>query len=141
MSYQGKIISNWFRIVSLDILILEKQLFATLQEIYQSYPVGAIKVTPKSWSKLLILKIWTLKYFVFLFTHSTTCFSSQKRRQRNDGSLIYNNYISFIHTWGNYDWPIKVTPNVIKVTPSSIKVTPFDRVALISLWFRISSKK
>ena len=40
--------------------------------------------------------------------------------------FIYDNYINFIHTWGNFDWPIKVTPSVITVTPSAIKVTPFD---------------
>ena len=45
--YQGKRISNWFRIVSLDTLILKKQKFSKLQKIDQSYPIGAIKVTPK----------------------------------------------------------------------------------------------
>ena len=33
--------------------------------------------------------------------------------------------INFIHTWGNFNRPIKVTPNVIKVTPSVIEVTPY----------------
>ena len=33
--------------------------------------------------------------------------------------------INFIHTWGNFDRPIKVTPSVIKVTPSVIEVTPY----------------
>ena len=56
MSYQGKRISNRFRIVSLDILTLKKQ-FSKLRKIDQSYPAGAIKVTQKSRSKLLILKI------------------------------------------------------------------------------------
>ena len=58
--------------------------------------------------------------------------------------FIYNNYINFIYTWGNFDQPIKDTPTVIKVTPSTIKVTPLNRVTkliLIGLWFRISSKK
>ena len=48
--------------------------------------------------------------------------------------FIYNNCINFIHTWGNLD-------RLIKVAPSAIKVTPFDRVTLIGLWFRISSKQ
>ena len=86
-----------------------------------------------------------IKYFAFYkkynIKHSPTCFSSQTRRQRNESLFIYNNYINFIHTWGNFDWPIKVTPSAIKVTSSAIKVTPFDGVTLISLWFRISSKK
>ena len=58
--------------------------------------------------------------------HSLPCFSSQKRCQRND-TLFINNYINFIHAWGNFDRSIKVTPGVIKVTPSetpgAIKVT------------------
>ena len=57
---------------------------------------------------------------------SPTCFLSQKRRQRNDSLFIYHNYINFIHTWGNFD-------RQIKVTPSAIKVTPFDEVILIGL--------
>ena len=44
--------------------------------------------------------------------------------------FIYDNYINFIHTSGNFDRPIKVTPSAIKVTPSAIKVTPFDGVTL-----------
>ena len=59
LSYQGKRISYWFRIVSLDILILKKQQVFKLQKIGQSYPLRAIKVTPKSQSKLLILNKWT----------------------------------------------------------------------------------
>ena len=55
--------------------------------------------------------------------------------------FIYDNYINFIYTWGNFDRSIKVTPGMIKVTPSAIKVTPFDGITLIGLWFRISSKK
>ena len=55
--------------------------------------------------------------------------------------FIYDNYINFIYSWGNFDQPIKVTPSAIKVTPSAIKVTPFDGVTLIGLWFKISSKK
>ena len=47
--------------------------------------------------------------------------------------FIYDNYINFIYTWGNFDRPIKVTPGTIKVTPSAIKVTPFDGVTLIGL--------
>ena len=39
--------------------------------------------------------------------------------------IIYDNYINFIHTWGNFDQLIKVTPSAIKVTSSAIKVTPF----------------
>ena len=57
LSFQGKRISNWFRIVCLDILILKKQQFSKFQKIDQSYLDGAIKVTPKLQSKLLILKI------------------------------------------------------------------------------------
>ena len=48
--------------------------------------------------------------------------------------FIYNNCINFIHTWGNLG-------RLTKVAPSAIKVTPFDRVTLIGLWFRISSKQ
>ena len=48
MSYQGKIISNWLRIVSLDILILKKEQFPKLKKIDQSYSLGVIKVTAKS---------------------------------------------------------------------------------------------
>ena len=56
--------------------------------------------------------------------------------------FIYDNYINFIYTWGNFDRLIIVTPSAIKVTSSAIKVTPFDGVTLIGLfWFRISSKK
>ena len=40
--------------------------------------------------------------------------------------FIYDNYINFIHTWGNFDRPIKVTPSAIKVTPFD-GVTLFDR--------------
>ena len=43
-----------------------------------------------------------LKYFV-LFTHCPTCFSSQRMRQRNDSSFVYDNSSNFIHTWGNFD--------------------------------------
>ena len=57
LSYQGKRISNWFRIVSLDILIVKKPQFSKFEKINQSYPVAAIKVTPMVRSKLLILKI------------------------------------------------------------------------------------
>ena len=56
-SYQGKRVSYWFRIVSLDISISKKQKFSKFQKIDQSYPVDVIKVTPKSRLKLLILKI------------------------------------------------------------------------------------
>ena len=136
MSYQGKRISNWFRTVSLHILILEKQQSSKFQKIDQSYPVEAIKVTPKLRSKLLILKI------LVLFTHSPTRFSPQKRRQRNNSLFLFTIIIfNFIQTWGNFDRLIKVTLSTIKVTPSAIKVTPFGEVILIGLWFRISSKK
>ena len=47
--------------------------------------------------------------------------------------FIYDNYINFIYTWGNFDRLIKVTPGTIKVMPSAIKVTPFDGVTLIGL--------
>ena len=136
MSYQGKRISNWFRTVSLHTLILEKQHFSKFQKIDQSYLVEAIKVTPKSRSKLLILKI------LVLFTDSPTRFSSQKRQQRNNSLFLFTIIIfNFIKTWGNFDRLIKVTLSTIKVTPSAIKVTPFGEVILIGLWFRISSKK
>ena len=46
--------------------------------------------------------------------------------------FIYDNYINFIYTWGNFDRLIKVTPGTIKVTPSATKaklphLTGFDR--------------
>ena len=44
------------------------------------------------------------------------------------GNIVYD----IVQKYEN--WPIKVTPSVIKVTP-------FDGVTLISLWFRVSSKK
>ena len=49
--------------------------------------------------------------------------------------FIYDNYINFIYTYGNFDWLIQVTPSVmvIKVTPRAIKVTPFGRVTLNGL--------
>ena len=50
------------------------------------------------------------------------------------------NYINFIHTWGNFDWLIKVTPSVIKVTLSAIKVTPFGGVTLIGLCHHLYGK-
>ena len=77
--------------------------------------------------------------------HSSTCFSFKKKIPKKwQFIFIYNNYINFIYTWGNFDQPIKVTPNVIKVTPSTIKVTPLDGVTkliLIGLLFRIYTKK
>ena len=89
-SYQDKRISNWFRIVSLDILILKKQQFSKFQKIDQSYLTGVLKVTPKLQSMLLIWKIYKHKNTLFfLFTHSPTCFSSQKRHQRNDSSFLF----------------------------------------------------
>ena len=36
-----------------------------------------------------------------------------KRFQRYDSLFIYDNCINFIHTWGNFDQPIKVTLSVI----------------------------
>ena len=62
MSYQGKRISNWFKIMSLDILILKKQQFTKLQKIDQIYAVGAMKVTPKLWSKLVLKFVLKLKF-------------------------------------------------------------------------------
>ena len=98
LSYQGKRISNWFRTVSLHILILEKQQSSKFQKIDQSYPVEAIKVTPKLRSKLLILKI------LVLFTHSPTRFSPQKRRQRNNSLFLFTIIIfNFIQIWDNFD--------------------------------------
>ena len=73
-----------------------------------------------------------MKILYFLLTHSPTCFSTQKRRQRNDSSFLFT-IVKFIYTWGNFDWWIKVTSGTIKVTPSAIKVTPFDGVTLIGL--------
>ena len=68
----------------------------------------------------------------FIHMRSTTSFSSQKRcEKRWQFIFIYNNYINFIHTWGNFD-------QLIKVTPSTIKVTPFvGGVTLIGLWFDV----
>ena len=43
----GQGIYNLFKIVSLNILILKKQQFSKPRKVDQSYPVGAIKVTPK----------------------------------------------------------------------------------------------
>ena len=65
MSYEGKRISNWFKIVSLDILILKKQQFSKLRTIDQSqgnesYPTVAIKVTPRFCFKV---KVWTMCKF------------------------------------------------------------------------------
>ena len=54
-----------------------------------------------------------------------------KKTPNDSFFFIYDNYINFIYTWGNFDWSFKVTPGTIKVTPSAIKVTPFDRVTLI----------
>ena len=66
--------------------------------------------------------------------HSPTCFSSQKRCQRNDSLFLFMIIILTLFTLRvTFDWPIKVTPSVIKVTPSAIKVTPFDGVTLIGL--------
>ena len=141
MSYQGKRISNWFRIVSLDILILNKLQFSKFQKIDQSYPVSTIKVSPKLQSKLLILKtnIKILCFFIHAFPHMF--FIPKNMQKKWQFIFIYNNYIDFIYSWGNFDRLIKVTPSAIKVTLSAIKVTPFDGITLIGLWFRISSKK
>ena len=140
-SYQDKRISNWFRIVSLDILILKKQQISKFQKIDQSYLVGVLKVTPKLQSKLLIWKTYKHKNTLFfLFTHSPMFFFPNKTPKKWQFIFIYNNYINFIYASGNFDWLIKVTPSVIKVTPSAIKVTPFGGATSIGLWFRISSK-
>ena len=140
-SYQDKRISNWFRIVSLDILILKKQQISKFQKIDQSYLVGVLKVTPKLQSKLLIWKTYKHKNTLFfLFTHSPTFFFPNKTPKKWQFIFIYNNYINFIYASGNFDRLIKVTPSVIKVTPSAIKVTPFGGATSIGLWFRISSK-
>ena len=48
--------------------------------------------------------------------------------------FIYDNYINFIYTWGNFDRLIIGTPSAIKVTSSAIKVTPFDGVTFTGLW-------
>ena len=103
--------------MSLDILILKKHEFSKLQKIDQSYPKVTIKATN--------IKDMNIK-ILFFYSHIAPHFSFQKRCQKNDSLFIYNNYINFNHTWGNFDWPIKVTPSVIKVTQ-------FDRETVISL--------
>ena len=104
MYCQGKRISNWFRIVSLDILILKKQQFSKLQKTDQSYPVGAIKVTPNLWSKLVIFKIWTSKYFAFFIHAYPNIYIFRPKKDPKEMTVylfIYDNYINFIHTWDN----------------------------------------
>ena len=103
-SYQDKRISNWFRIVSLDILILKKQQISKFQKIDQSYLVGVLKVTPKLQSKLLIWKTYKHKNTLFfLFTHSPTFFFPNKTPKKWQFIFIYNNYINFIYASGNFD--------------------------------------
>ena len=76
------------------------------------------------------MNIKILCFFIHAFP---TCLLSQKKCQRNDSLFIYDNYINFIHAWGNSDQLIKATPGAIKVTPTAIKVTPFDGVTLFHL--------
>ena len=64
LSYQDKRISNSFRIVSLDILILKKQQFSKLQKIDQSYTKVAIKV-----SNIKDMNINILCFFIHAFPH------------------------------------------------------------------------
>ena len=53
--------------------------------------------------------------------------------------FIYDNYINFIHTWGNFDWPIKVTPSAIKVTPFDGTLV-FDSEYLQKNWSLLMEK-
>ena len=100
----------------------------------QSYPKVVIKVT-----NIKDINIKILCFFIHTFPHMF--FVSKKMPKKWEFIFIYDKYIYFIHTWGNFDRLIKVTPSAIKVTLSAIKVTPFGRVTLIGLWFRISFKK
>ena len=39
-------------------------------------------------------------------------FQPKKEAKEMTFFFIYDNYINFIYTWGNFDWLIKVTPQV-----------------------------
>ena len=116
--------------MSLDFLILKKQQFSKLQKTSQSYPVGSIKVTPMSRSKLLVLKILNIKILCFFFSRIPQLVFCLKKDTKEMTIYLFTIIILNLSTLG-----------VIKVTPSAIKITQFDGVTLIGLWFRIFSKK
>ena len=68
--------------MSVDILILKKQQFRKFQKIDQSYAVGAIKVTPKSRSKLLMLQI-----YINIIKILCSTFSKHSRNLQNGSKL------------------------------------------------------
>ena len=102
--------------MSLDILILKKQQFSKLQKTSQSYPVGSVKVTPMSRSKLLVLKIFGF------FSRIPQLAFCLKKDTKEMTIYLFTIIILNLSTLG-----------VIKVTPSAIKITPFDGVTLIGL--------
>ena len=119
MSYQGKRISNWFKTVSLDILILKKNpaIFKASKLPRwgdQSYPKVATEVTN---TKDINIKIFCFLFFIHTFTH---VFHPKKMIQK----------WQFIYLWQLFTLGVTLisqsklyAPSAIKVTPSVIKVT------------------
>ena len=79
--------------------------------------------------KVININDMNIKILCFFYLHIPLHVFRPQRDAKEMTVYLFSIYIysynyNFIHTWGNFDWSIKVTPSVIKVTPSAIKVTP-----------------
>ena len=98
---------------------LHKQLTLNGKNRSESYPIVAIThCGNQSYSKVTIkvtnikdINIQILCFFIHAFTLLCPMFFIPKKMMPKKWQLIfiYDNYINFIHTWGNFDRLIKVT--------------------------------
>ena len=120
--------------MSLDILILKKQQFSKFQKIDQSYPKVAIKVT-----NIKDINIKILCFFIHTFPHM---FFDPKKTPKKWQFFLFMTIILTLFTLGVTLIGQSKLPQVpLKLLQVRSKLPPFDGVTLITLWFRISSKK